>query len=61
MTQEEWEIENEKLDALFSKIEDAIKEYYKAHEQEYEERLKHFELPPNANEIIEQFLCELKI
>ena len=32
MTQEEWEIENEKLDALFKKIEDAIKEYYKAHE-----------------------------
>lgn len=34
MTQEEWQIENEKLDALFKKIEDAIKEYGKVYEQE---------------------------
>lgn len=34
MTEEEWKIENEKLDVLFKKIEDAIKEYGKVYEQE---------------------------
>lgn len=61
MTDEEWQEENEKLDALFKKIEDAIKEYGKVYEQEQEERLKHVELPPNVNEIIGEFLDELNI
>lgn len=61
MTQEEWQTENEKLDALFMKIDDAIKAYAKVYEQEQEERLKHVKLPPNANEIIGKFLDELHI
>ena len=59
MTQEEWDIENEKLDALFKKIDIAMKE--RARQIEQEERLKHVKLPPNANEIIGKFLDELHI
>lgn len=61
MTEEEWQKENEKLNLVLKKIEDAIREWGKVYEQEQKERLKNYKLPPNANEIIGRFLEELNI
>ena len=60
MTQQEWEIENEKLDALFRKIDIAMKERARQIEQEQSKRPMR-ELTKEDDMIITQFLDELNI
>ena len=60
MTQEEWDIENEKLDALFMKIYIAMKERARQIEQEQSKRPMR-ELTKEDDMIITQFLDELNI
>ena len=60
MTQEEWEIENEKLDALFKKIDVAMKERARQIEHEQSKRPMR-ELTKEDDMIITQFLDELHI
>ena len=60
MTQEEWDIENEKLDALFKKIDIAMKERARQIEQEQSKRPMR-ELTKEDDMIITQFLDELHI
>lgn len=60
MTQEEWDIENEKLDALFKKIDVAMKERARQIEQE-QSKCPMRELTKEDDMIITQFLDELHI